>query len=103
MLPFESFFVSKSLLLSSAFPSQYSSLTSAPQIPGFLTPVLVSWMTGSGSLAEWYRVFSTAGLVYTAGGLAYLTAGTSELQVSFTSYKRLLCYLITVGLGQGRC
>ena len=43
-------------------------------------------MTGGGSLAEWYRVFSTAGLVYTAGGLAYLTAGTSELQVSFKSY-----------------
>lgn len=68
------------------------------QIPGFVTPVLVSWMTVGGSLAEWYRysvmcnaqysavqricrVFSMAGLVYTAGGLAYLAAGTSELQV----------------------
>ena len=29
-----------------------------------------------------YRVFTTAGLVYIAGGLAYLVAGTSELQVS---------------------
>ena len=28
------------------------------------------------------RVFTTAGLVYIAGGLAYLVAGTSELQVS---------------------
>ena len=27
------------------------------------------------------RVFTTAGLVYIAGGLAYLLAGTSELQV----------------------
>ena len=44
-------------------------------------------MTVGGSLAEWYRVFTTAGLVYTAGGLAYLAAGTSELQVR----DRIIC------------
>ena len=50
------------------------------QIPGFLTPVIVSSMTGSGQMSEWYQVFTIAGLIYIVGGLVYIFLGTSESQ-----------------------
>jgi len=50
------------------------------QIPGFLTPLLVSEMTQNGSLAEWYQVFQLAGIVYLVGAAAYLLWGQAELQ-----------------------
>ena len=50
------------------------------QIPGFLTPVLVSEMTSQGTLDQWYMVFNVAALVLTVGGLTYLLCGSSELQ-----------------------
>ena len=37
------------------------------QIPGFLTPVIVSNLTTHGTLTEWYRVFNIAGVVFLAG------------------------------------
>ena len=36
------------------------------QIPGFVTPVLVSWMTVGGSLAEWYRYSVMCNAQYSA-------------------------------------
>lgn len=50
------------------------------QIPGFLTPVLVSEMTQHGTMEEWYDVFSLAGAVLTLGGVTYLVWGSSETQ-----------------------
>jgi len=50
------------------------------QIPGFLTPLLVSYMTQGGTLDEWYRVFQVAGSVYVLGGIVYIVFGSSELQ-----------------------
>ena len=50
------------------------------QIPGFLTPVLVSEMTQHGTMEEWYNVFSLAGVVLTIGGVTYLVWGSSETQ-----------------------
>ena len=50
------------------------------QIPGFLTPVLVSEMTSQGTLDQWYMVFNVAALVLTVGGVTYLLCGSSELQ-----------------------
>jgi len=50
------------------------------QIPGFLTPLLVSHMTQHGSLAEWYQVFLLAGVVNMVGGLVYLFFGKCDLQ-----------------------
>jgi hypothetical protein len=40
----------------------------------FILPVL------QGSLAEWYRVFQLAGLVYIVGAATYLVWGQAELQ-----------------------
>ena len=59
------------------------------QIPGFLTPVIVSSMTGSGEMSEWYQVFTIAGLIYIAGGLAYIFLGTSQSQ-SWASHQHKL-------------
>ena len=59
------------------------------QIPGFLTPVIVSSMTGSGEMSEWYQVFTIAGLIYIAGGLAYILLGTSQAQ-SWASHQHKL-------------
>eukprot|EP00092_Neocalanus_flemingeri_P024646 GFUD01026731.1.p1 GENE.GFUD01026731.1~~GFUD01026731.1.p1 ORF type:complete len:504 (+),score=120.85 GFUD01026731.1:68-1579(+) len=50
------------------------------QIPGFLTPLLVSTMTQHGSLEEWYQVFLLAGVVNVVGGLVYLLFGKCDLQ-----------------------
>ena len=50
------------------------------QIPGFLTPLIVSSMTVSGEMEEWYRVFTLAGIIYISGGLVYILAGTSTTQ-----------------------
>merc|ERR1719239_1217936 len=50
------------------------------QIPGFLTPLLVSFMTQGGTLDEWYRVFQVAGAVYIVGVATYLIWGQAELQ-----------------------
>lgn len=50
------------------------------QIPGFLTPLLVSHMTKHGTLAEWYQVFLLAGLVNLVGGLVYIFFGKCDLQ-----------------------
>ena len=50
------------------------------QIPGFLTPVIVSSLTTSGEMSEWYQVFSLAGVIYVVGGLVYLWLGTSHTQ-----------------------
>ena len=51
------------------------------------------------------RVFTTAGLVYIAGGLAYLLAGTSELQVRGVrgnNQRNMSTNGIFLGLGQER-
>jgi len=50
------------------------------QIPGFLTPVIVSSLTGTGKMSEWYQVFTLAGLTYIAGGLVYIWLGDSHTQ-----------------------
>ncbi|XP_023338728.1 sialin isoform X2 [Eurytemora carolleeae] len=50
------------------------------QIPGFLTPILVSSMTQHGTLDEWYTVFQVSGIIYIIGGFVYLGFGSSELE-----------------------
>ena len=50
------------------------------QIPGFITPLLVSTMTPNGNLQEWYNVFTLGGCVYIFGGLVYLFFGKCERQ-----------------------
>ena len=40
------------------------------QIPGFLTPVIVSQLTTRGTLEEWYVVFTIAGCVFISGKLS---------------------------------
>ena len=59
------------------------------QIPGFLTPVIVSSLTTSGEMREWYQVFSLAGVIYVVGGLVYLWLGTSHTQQWASQQQKL--------------
>ena len=59
------------------------------QIPGFLTPVIVSSLTTSGEMSEWYQVFSLAGVIYVVGGLVYLWLGTSHTQQWASQQQKL--------------
>ena len=49
-------------------------------IPGFLTPLLVSVMTAQSTLDQWYNIFTLAGVIYIIGGLVYIIWGSSETQ-----------------------
>ena len=64
------------------------------QIPGFLTPVLVSEMTSQGTLDQWYMVFNVAALVLTVGGVTYLLCGSSELQHWAKSNKFMIYEMV---------
>ena len=50
------------------------------QIPGFVTSILVAYLTPNGTRHEWLQVYSISGGICLFGGLIYLWWGTSELQ-----------------------
>lgn len=49
-------------------------------IPGFVSPIVIAYLTPSGSASEWAKVFYISGSLYIFGALIYLIFGSSERQ-----------------------
>nr|CAH0107217.1 unnamed protein product [Daphnia galeata] len=49
-------------------------------VPGFVSPVVIAYLTPTGTASEWANVFYISGSLYIFGGIIYLIFGTSERQ-----------------------
>ncbi|KAI9554402.1 hypothetical protein GHT06_019674 [Daphnia sinensis] len=49
-------------------------------VPGFVSPIVIAYLTPSGSASEWANVFYISGSLYIFGALVYLIFGSSERQ-----------------------
>jgi sugar phosphate permease len=50
------------------------------QIPGFVNPMLVAYLTPNGTHQEWMSVFYIASSIYLFGCITYLILGSAELE-----------------------